>query len=92
MMRMTVQGAFITVAALMGSVLLGGCATPHRAAVMAQPVTCAVHYRDLTQRWVAADYRCAEPTQALAPPRVRTLQATVVDPQRLQAGGWHGAR
>lgn len=82
---------WILLIAVMDSGLLSGCATHHSAAVVAQPVTCAVHYRDLTRKWIATEYQCAESNLPFAAPRIRNLTDSSVDTQTNLAGEHHGA-
>ena len=89
-MRLAFHWSSITV--LVGCILLAGCATPRSPAVTVQPVVCAVHHRDLTQRWVAADYRCAETSLPLPLPRIRTLVDRHASAQGPIAGGIHEMR
>lgn len=89
-MRLAFHWSSITV--LVGCILLAGCATPRSPAVTVQPVVCAVHYRDLTQRWVAADYRCAETSLPLPLPRIRTLADRHADTQGPIVGAQHEVR
>lgn len=81
-----------SISVLVGSVLLSGCAAPLSNTVTAQPDRCEVHYRDLTQRWAPADFRCAETRLKLPTPRVRSLLATPVDTPLPANGGLHGVR
>lgn len=89
-MRYIFPRASITV--LVGAAFLGGCATPPIPAVAVQPVACAAHYRDLTQRWDAAEYRCAETGHPLPPPRIRTLVDRPAVAQERLARGQHDVR
>lgn len=89
-MRLTIHWSSITV--LVGCILLAGCATPRSPAVTVQPVACAIHYRDLTQHWVAAEYRCAQAGHPLPLPRIRTLADRQADTQGPIVGAQHEVR
>lgn len=72
--------------------MLAGCATPLHSTVHELSAECGFRYRNLTQRWQAAGFLCAEAVLPLAQPRIRLLVGGTSLPQDRVAGSDYETR
>lgn len=71
------------------AILSAGCVSPLSKPVTREPVSCDIHYRNLSVQWVAGQFSCAGQASAPLSPRVRNLAAA---PETGATGATHDSQ